>query len=959
MVDFFTRQMDYIYFFYGLSFLMLAAMCYVLWKKQNEKIPWLWLGLFGFTHGITEWLDLASLNVSDTHAFRLVRLIFMAASFLFLTQFGCQNFFIISKKRIEKWIYPSLSFFVICAGFFLGETGVNIFSRYAFGLLGGFLAAVTLFLVSKHINPFNKKWLFGASIFLGVYAFTQGVAAPTHFFPASLVNTKTFFATFGFPIQFVRGFLAALITFMTWLYWYSFFVKEYRFRQYVLRGYSLLFLFLSGLVVLGGWILTCWLGEVEVRENKKDLLNTGIIVSSLIHFQNISLLDGALSDIGKPAFEDLRRQLKMIRDTDKNFRFVCLEGLREGKVFFYADAEPSDSEDYSPPGQVYDEVPSEVAGIFLKGKPIFIGPFSDRWGTWVSAFTPIKDPVTNQVLAVLEIDTDAKIFELKIAQNRLMGILVSIILSLLILSIFTNLYLKEEGAIKFASSEERFRIFFENAPEAVFILDSATAKILEVNFLMTRWLGFSREKLLKMTWPDLFEGHLPDGRLETETAFTQEDILKRKAGLSGLNVELTGVGLKFRGTDSILIFMRDITERKRAEAELRKLSQAVEQSPSSVVVTDTLGNIQYVNSKFTQVTGYSLSEVIGRNPRVLKSGETPAETYKDLWGTITSGSEWHGLFHNRKKDGTLFWEIASISPMRDENGKITNFLAIKEDITRRKEMEDELDAAHIDLIKREQAARQMLTELEKANEELKTTQNQLLNSEKLAAIGRLSAGIAHEIKNPLAVILLSVERLESERSHLDDQNKEFVRMIKNAGERANVVISQLLNFSRQSEMKIGNVDLHGTIDEIITITQNLAKVKSIEIKKEYFRGPILLQADKTMIEQVLINLLTNAIDAIQKNGLIQIKTYLRQEAKKKKESEAVIEISDDGCGMSDEVKARIFEPFYTTKEQGRGTGLGLSIVYGILEKHGGEIFVDSQLGVGTKFTVILPCPQKS
>ncbi|HSW63125.1 MAG TPA: PAS domain S-box protein, partial [Dissulfurispiraceae bacterium] len=212
-----------------------------------------------------------------------------------------------------------------------------------------------------------------------------------------------------------------------------------------------------------------------------------------------------------------------------------------------------------------------------------------------------------------------------------------------------------------------------------------------------------------------------------------------------LDVRLTPIKDFDGSVRSILLVGRDITEQRQTETELRKLLRAVEQNPASIVITNTDGIIEYVNPKFCAVTGYSLEEAIGHTQRVLKSGEMPPEGYRDLWETILAGREWRGEFHNRKKDGTLYWEAASISPIRNTDGKVTHFIAVKEDITERKMLEKQL--LH------EKA------QLDQAYADLKNLQSQLLQQEKMSSIGQLAAGVAHEINNPMGFIMSNLNTL--------------------------------------------------------------------------------------------------------------------------------------------------------------------------------------------------------
>lgn len=246
-------------------------------------------------------------------------------------------------------------------------------------------------------------------------------------------------------------------------------------------------------------------------------------------------------------------------------------------------------------------------------------------------------------------------------------------------------------------SESQYRLLFEGNPHPMWVFDQETLAFLAVNDIATRHYGYSQEEFLSLTIKDICPPKdIPNllnclANIKISSGFEQAGVWKhRKKDGTLIDVEITMNPIYFKGRKAVLILAHDITKRKRIEGELRKLSNAVEQSPSSVVITDTEGNIEYVNPKFSKVTGYTRKEAVSQNPRILKSGEIPPEGYKELWDTITSGEEWRGEFHNKKKNGELYWEYASISPIKNTEGVITHFLAVKEDITDRKLMEKAL-----------------------------------------------------------------------------------------------------------------------------------------------------------------------------------------------------------------------------------------------------------------------------
>ncbi len=372
---------------------------------------------------------------------------------------------------------------------------------------------------------------------------------------------------------------------------------------------------------------------------------------------------------------------------------------------------------------------------------------------------------------------------------------------------------------------------------------------------------------------------------------------------------------------------------QRDAERLRKLSAAVEQSPSVVLITDLSGAIEYVNPKFTAVSGYTPEEVVGKNPRILKSGETPAEAYWNLWHQITTGHEWRGEFHNRHKNGELYWEAASISPIRDATGAITHFVAVKEDITARKQ----------------------------AEEERRQLELRLRQAQKMETIGTLAGGIAHDFNNLLQGILGYAD-LGMEDTEEGSRARRDMERILTAGHRAKELVRQILTFSRQKEGQRQPVQLHPIIKEAIKLVRASIPA-AVEIRENISTTCPPVFADLTQIHQVVMNLATNACHAMRENGgtlvvglaMVEVEALIAAHHPGLRPGRHVrLTVSDTGHGMTAQTVARIFDPFFTTKGVDEGTGLGLSVVHGIVTTHDGAILVESEPGHGTTFDVYFP-----
>ena len=598
-------------------------------------------------------------------------------------------------------------------------------------------------------------------------------------------------------------------------------------------------------------------------------------------------------------------------------------------------------------------------------------------------------------------------------------------------------------------------VVIEGMKDGMIVLD-ASNRIVDINLTAQNILNLSGEQEpigkrlgdVFTTRPDLIE------RYQRVTDARDEVALREGETQHWYELTLSSLQDQQKNRIGRVILIRDITERKRSEEQLRQLSRAVESSPTSIVITNAEGKIQYVNPKFTEVTGYTMEEALGENPKILKTDLTPAETHRQLWETLSSGQEWQGEFCNRKKNGEIYWELASISPIQDATGNITHYVAVKEDITERKRTESLLQESELrfrqivenasDLIYRTDAkgyityanqpvlrvlgysseaevlgkhyldltipesrrklkhtyTRQLLsqtintyhefptiaadgrevwlgqnvqlimdgdlfmgfqaiardiTAIKQAQEALHIAYDQALEASR--AKSQLLAKVSHELRTPLGGVLGYAELLKTGTfGPLQERQEKAVGEILQSAEYLNEMVRELLDEAQiQANTSIlkGGVFSPATLLQKATSTMEvLAQRKGLEFAT--FIDPNLpqeLYGDDHRLQQILINLIGNAIK-FTKQGSICV-SLLRSEP-----DYWIIQVKDTGIGIPGESQSAIFEPFRQADNaitrDNPGIGLGLSITKQLVELMGGRIRLESEVGAGSTFDVLLP-----
>ena len=490
---------------------------------------------------------------------------------------------------------------------------------------------------------------------------------------------------------------------------------------------------------------------------------------------------------------------------------------------------------------------------------------------------------------------------------------------------------RKRAELALQESEAKFRDLAEKSVVGIYLIQDNLFQYVNAEF--ANMCGCKPEDIIGLLGPG-------DLTFQEDYLLVKENISKRISGeIKSLRyefriltrdgkirqVEVFSSQTVYQGKPAIIGTMLDITDRKKAEEELRRLSIAIEQAEEDIVITNVEGIIDYVNPAFEKITGYSRDEAIGRTPRILKSGVHNPLFYEKLWHTIKDGRIWRGRFVNRCKDGKLILEDAIVSPLITSAGKLTGYVALKRDVT--------------DTVKLE---------------------NHLRQGQKMEAIGTLAGGIAHDFNNMLAAMMGFAEMIKMKTT--DRAIGPYLEQILNACNRSRDLVKQILTFSRKGEQEKKPVSVIPIVKEAMKLLRPSIPT-TIEIRQHYNARQDTVLADPTQIHQVLMNLCTNAVHAMRERGgtlevflnQCEFSSYDAQYHPELREGTYLqLTVMDTGTGIDHNIKDRIFDPFFTTKALGEGTGLGLSVVYGIIKDCGGTISVDSELEKGTVFTINLP-----
>ena len=665
----------------------------------------------------------------------------------------------------------------------------------------------------------------------------------------------------------------------------------------------------------------------------QKVLHEGIVIGLANHTVLISKSgkEIPIADNGAPIKNEAGETIGVVLVfRDQTAERKAEEKLRESELKF------SSVFHFSPAGIVISSISDgrlvEVNDTFLKmsgyERKEVIGLKVIDLGMWV--YPEVRNQFLNLInkenqIATIETEFRKKSGEVRIGKAR--GRVVDVEGGKYLLTVMEDITERKANEKILRESEEKNKALVNAIPDLIFLINKEG---FFVDYRVSE-----QEKLYAS--PKQFLGKQIYDVLPSEIALITQTYLNKLFETHELQVyeyQLASEGtiksyecrLSMSGEDKALAIVRDITIRRRAEKNIRRLTRGVEQSPATIVITDINGNIEYVNPKFTEVTGYTFDEVKGLNPRILKSGKMPRKGYEEMWTTILNKKEWRGEFQNRKKDGELYWELASISPILDEQGEIINFIAVKENITEQKRLMNEL-------IEAKQKAEEM--------NRIKTY---------------FYANMSHELRTPFVGIVgfaeLLAETLEK------PEEKEMAEEILKASKRLTDTLNKILNVTNiefgKLEVHISGVDVYEKIESLRILYSKAAEQQNTNIKTEFKCERFLLRTDEKLLEEILSNLINNAVK-FTFDGIIKIIVEKIEETDR---DYLMIMVADTGVGIPEDKQEIVWKEFRQVSEgYGRtseGTGLGLSIVKKYTELLNGKINLKSGVGKGSIFTLELP-----
>ncbi|OIO36598.1 MAG: hypothetical protein AUJ74_01850 [Candidatus Omnitrophica bacterium CG1_02_44_16] len=912
-------QLDYIYFFYGASFIFLGAVCFSILKRGAVKgsISWFWLALFGFIHGINEWIEVIVIALGDALWIKVLRLAILILSYICLIEFGRRNTFLGRDKKVSPlfYIFPVI---LSSLGFWFGLEGFSASVRYGFGFTSVFYASLVLLSHARAPDPplpFSSRIFLrcaGGAMFL--YAFATGlIVAPAHFFPANIVNTDTFLRLAHFPVQLLRGALSIVIAVSV-----VFFALKQSAQSFVkednreLRHVKVFFMFYCACILLFfclGWRVVDYSGRrVEQDEDTARHLKTKIFAQFI--YMSANKL-GAISALaGSPDIVNIFSQ-KSLSSADISIVNERLDRYRAGigaDVCYLMDnsgltlASSNRDTPKSFVGKNYAFRPYfKEAMNGNKGVYLARGVTSNERGIYVSypVFGSVRkagDPPAGVIVAKGSLDSLGK-------------------------------YFKTYQYIFFVSPEGV--IFVSSRPEWVFRsitnLTPGQKEVLRISrqFGDGPWDNIGFEDMNKASGTVLFYNKLfrfadegVDGLAGWKIVFVDD---KSSVALTRLMfISIFSIFFLLVSVVSLFFFKISLDSIQISASEAL-YAALVDGSPDSIELYNKEGICIYINKHGLDMMSWKKEDAMGNTfeeswPQPYK--ETAGNAVKDVLAGMPRVFE----ANMPRSDGSNVIKYVTLVPIFDLRGKVKYFGCIARDVT------DDC-----------------------------RTRERLVQSSKMATVGSLATGVSHEFNNVLEIILGNSELAFASGDPVTMKNT--LEIIIDSARRAAWIVKTMLDFSGRSYDKRDRVDIAEIIKQNLVLLDKVFETNNITLET-HFKDVPRVYCNPGQLSQVFVNIMMNARDAMRGLPIKTLAITLDHDVDR---SEVIICFKDTGAGIKEELKSKIFGPFVTTKgilgggdDKQPGVGLGLFVAYGIVKQHNGNITVESEEGKGAKFCITLP-----
>jgi PAS domain S-box-containing protein len=964
MTNFLLSQLDFIFFFYGLGFILLAGVCFVLDKSREYSLPWKWLGFFALIRGLNEWLEMLALSFGESTLFESVRITVLGISFLFLLEFGRLGLKSIGVKVPGRWI----TFVLLLAGLTGGMNslnGLNATLGYFLGFTGGICSALVFIYVSSD-NKKQNQFIFISGMLIAIFAVITGIIVPrVSFFPGSFLNQSSFLQIFGIPVQLFRGLIACLITFFL-------FKHNQRGRVILKRINVWLFTFLVFVILVCGWYVVELVGQYKEKQEKNDIYIAARMTAAALKPERIKSLY-LNNSIKNPDYISLKEHLMKMKESNSELYLVYFAALKGDSIVILADSNPENSKEYLPPGRLFIGAPEELFNIFHLKLKSSINPGKEESGKWYSTFVPVYNCDGNNVCVVLGVDRSTESLNLAVYHDRIMAIMIILLILVILIAFYTELERKKEliegisnSEIAIKVSEEKFRSIVENLGEGISFLNS-NEQFVFANNATEEIFGVGSGQLVGMNLNQFVFGK--------QYEWVQEETIKRAQGKKSVyelevlrpngvkrNIIVTAVPLidkesGFVGTYGVI---RDITGSKRAELE-RQITHEIAQGITTTsnldellnLIHQSLGKVLYAENYFVALYDQN-TELFSFPYWVDKFDPAPEPVAMQKSCTAYIFRTGKPLLLTQKLFDDLVEQnevelVGTNSPSwvgvpLESPDRIIGVLVLQH-------YEEENIYSEHDVEFLNSAGRQIAIAIERkrAEKEIQELNEQLLKSnfekDKFFSI------IAHDLRSPFHGFIALTEMMSEDISSFSTD--ELSKLAHEMSQSAQNLFNLLQNLLEWAQFKKGSLSFTPQVLSLSTIVSKCIEQinqrviqKGITIINEV-PGNQKIFADEMMINSILNNLLSNAVKFTNRNGTVTVSA--------KEIEDQMIEISfrDTGVGMPKSIVKKMFKVGEKTGRKGTegelSTGLGLLLCKEFIDKNGGKIWVESEEGAGSTF----------